>query len=106
MRFRSRRGDDTWLRTRLKELADERPRWGYKRLHGRLRLEKMVVNHKKVYRLYCEEKLKLRLKKGHRVKRERRGDSVSPTALNQLLTIKVRGGDAPPERPRESGNFS
>ena len=87
LRYCSRRGDDAPLRDRLKELADERPRWGYKRLHGRLRLENVLVNHKKIYRLYCEEKLKLRVKKGRRIKSEKRGDVKLPTAFNQLWTM-------------------
>jgi putative transposase len=42
------------LRARLRELAGERPRFGYRRLHQMLRREKWVVNHKRVYRLYRE----------------------------------------------------
>ena len=87
LRYRSRREEDAPLRSRLKELADERPRWGYKRLHGRLRLENVMVNHKKVYRLYCEEKLKLRVKKGKRIKSEKRGEVSELTAPNQLWTM-------------------
>ena len=37
--YRSRRTDDAPLRTRLKELAAERPRWGYQQLHVLLRRE-------------------------------------------------------------------
>ena len=55
--YRSRRTDDAPLRTRLKELAAERPRWGYQQLHVLLRREGYVVNHKKVLRLYREEGL-------------------------------------------------
>jgi putative transposase len=87
LRYRSRRDDEKPIRERLKALAQERPRWGYKRLHDRLRLENIVVNHKKVYRLYCEEKLKLRIKKGRRIKSEKRGDVEQPTAPNQLWSM-------------------
>lgn len=55
--YRSRRMPDTTLRERLKELAGQRPRWGYQRLHVLLRREGYVVNHKKVLRLYREEGL-------------------------------------------------
>jgi putative transposase len=50
-RHRSRRGDDGVLRTRLKELAAERRRFGYRRLHLLLRREGFAVNHKKLYRI-------------------------------------------------------
>jgi len=55
--YRSRRGDDAPLRTRLRELAAAKPRWGYEQLHVLLRREGRVVNHKKVLRLYREEGL-------------------------------------------------
>lgn len=51
------RGDDAELRTRLRELAAKKPRWGYQQLHELLRREGRVVNHKKVFRLYREEGL-------------------------------------------------
>lgn len=43
---------DRPVRERLKMLAAERPRFGYQRLHLLLRREGVVVNHKRVYRLY------------------------------------------------------
>lgn len=51
---------DAPLRDRLKQLATERPRFGYKRLHLLLRREGLRVNHKRVYRLYREERLLVR----------------------------------------------
>ena len=87
VRYRSRRTDDASLRTRLRELAEERPRWGYLRLHTLLRREGHTINHKKVYRLYCEEKLKLRAKKGRKLKSERRTPPQPPTGPNQVWTM-------------------
>ena len=46
-RYRSRRPDDAELRRRLRELAAERRRFGYRRLLILLRREGIVVNHKK-----------------------------------------------------------
>lgn len=60
LRYRSRRPADKELRQRLRELAADRPRYGYKRLWALLRREGCQVNHKRVYRLYSEEGLKLR----------------------------------------------
>lgn len=51
-RYRSRR-DDSQVRQRLRELAQEHPRFGYRRLHLYLH-EEMGVNHKKVQRVYRE----------------------------------------------------
>jgi putative transposase len=55
--YRTRRGDDTALRQRLRDLAAAKPRWGYQQLHVLLRRAGIVVNHKKVLRLYREEGL-------------------------------------------------
>jgi putative transposase len=60
LRYRSRRPIAEDLRQRLRELAAERPRYGYQRLWVLLRREGWPVNHKRIYRLYCEEGLKLR----------------------------------------------
>jgi putative transposase len=43
-RYQSRRPDDTALRKRLRELASERNRFGYRRLHLLLEREGIIVN--------------------------------------------------------------
>ena len=57
VRYRSSRPDDAAYRTRLRELASIRRRFGYRRLHVLLRREGIVMNHKKLRRLYREERL-------------------------------------------------
>ena len=52
------------LRVRLRELAEERRRWGYRRLHILLQREGWQVNSKRVYRIYVEEKLVVRRRRG------------------------------------------
>jgi putative transposase len=47
---------------RLKELAAARVRYGYRRLHVLLRREGWPVNAKRIYRLYCEEGLSMRIR--------------------------------------------
>ena len=75
------------LLTRMQELASERPRFGYRRLHVLLAREGLVVNRKKTYRLYKQEKLHLRPKKR---KRQTSHGRVAPQALtgsNQMWTM-------------------
>src|SRR5262249_62162015 len=63
-RYRSRRADDVQLRARLRTLAQVRRRFGYRRLHVLLRREGFIVNHKRLFLLYCEERLILRPRGG------------------------------------------
>jgi putative transposase len=68
MRYRRRvRTDEPRLRERLRALASERPRFGYRRLHVLLRREVGLLNHKRVYRLYRQEGLSVRQRKRKRV---------------------------------------
>ena len=53
MRYAHRRGDDGDLRSRLREIALERRRFGYRRLGIMLAREGLVMNHKKLLRLYA-----------------------------------------------------
>ena len=55
MRYRSCRADDGDLRSRLCELAQQRRRFGYRRLHILLRRDDITINRKKTQRLYREE---------------------------------------------------
>src|SRR6202049_4871303 len=61
-RYESRRSDEG-LRQRRVELAHEKPRWGYRRLHVLLRRSGEEVNHKRVHRVYREAGLSIRRKK-------------------------------------------
>lgn len=51
------------LSARIVELAQQRRRFGYRRLYDLLRPEFPDVNHKKIYRLYCEANLAVRRRK-------------------------------------------
>lgn len=61
-RYQSKRDRQNELRLRLRELAGSRVRYGYRRLTVLLRREGRVVNAKRVYRLYREEGLQVRMK--------------------------------------------
>ena len=81
-RYRGRPRDDAALRERLRALAAERPRFGYRRLHILLRREGARVNHKRVYRLYRAEGLAVRRRRRKRVARAR-AEMPAATAPNQ-----------------------
>jgi putative transposase len=62
MRYKSLSDPQEDLRTRIKELAAQRVRWGYRQIHTLLQREGWVVNRKRVQRLYREEGLAVRRK--------------------------------------------
>ena len=61
-RYQTTRSDEP-LRTRLVELAREKPRFGYRRLHVLLGRSGEHVNHKRVHRVYREAGLMIRRRK-------------------------------------------
>ena len=62
-RYQSCREPQEELRQRLRELAGNRPRYGYRRLTVMLRREGWQVNTKRVYRMYREDNLGVRTAK-------------------------------------------
>ena len=66
VRYRSVRPDDRAIRDRLREIAAERRRFGYRRLHILLGREGVRLNHKKLRRLYREERLQVRRRGGRK----------------------------------------
>ena len=66
VRYRSTRDDDADLREKLRELANQRRRFGYRRLHILLRREGVMINRKKTQRIYQEEGLAVRQRRSRR----------------------------------------
>jgi putative transposase len=85
--YRSRRADPTPLVAKLRELATQRPRWGYRRLHILLRREGVTVNHKRVYRLYRAEGLAVRRKHHKRLASALRTVLPPPSAPNERWSM-------------------
>ena len=61
--YRSRRSPALELRNRIAELAAQKRRYGYRRIHVLLRREGWSMNHKRTYRLYREQGLAVRRRK-------------------------------------------
>ena len=66
VRYCSTRDDDAPLRERLRALANQRRRFGYRRLHILLRREGVMINRKKTQRIYREEGLAVRRRRSRR----------------------------------------
>ncbi len=87
IRYRSRRPDDAELRERLRALAGERRRFGYRRLHVLLRREGHVVNRKKIQRLYLEEGLSVRKRRGRKRATGTRAPLLTVAAPNARWSV-------------------
>jgi putative transposase len=87
VRYRSTRPDDGHLRDRMKALAHERRRFGYRRLHILLRREGYVVNHKRLFRLYREERLMVRRRGGRKRAMGTRAPMRIPLAPNDRWSL-------------------
>lgn len=86
--YRSRRGDQAVLKTRIKEICETRVRYGYRRIHVLLRREGWAVNPKRIYRLYKEMGLQLRNKvPKRRVKARLRDDRRPATRTNETWAM-------------------
>ena len=81
-RYRSRGDPQLFLRMRLRDLAQSRVFYGYRRLHILLLRDGWRINHKRTYRLYTEENLTMRTKRPRRrrsaVKRLARPVVIAP----------------------------
>ena len=87
-RYEAIREDDPVLRSRIREIAATRVRYGYRRIHTLLRREGWHVNHKRVHRVYCEEGLNLRRKRPRRhVSAARRTGRPEATAVNECWSM-------------------
>jgi putative transposase len=86
-RYRARRAQDGALRERLRALAAQRRRFGYRRLGWMLEREGRKVNMKKVYRLYREEGLAVKRRRGRRRAIGTRAPLAIPQAINQRWSL-------------------
>jgi len=87
VRYRSSRADDGALRARLKALAAVRRRFGYRRLHVLLKREGTFVNHKRLRRLYSEERLQVRRRGGRKRALGTRSPMTLPQGPNQRWSL-------------------
>ena len=88
LKYKSIKIDLPALRARIKEIAATRVRYGYPRIHVLLRREGWLINRKRVYRIYREEGLSMRLKPPRRRKSiVLRTDRPTAQAVNQTWSM-------------------
>jgi len=85
--YEKKTGGDEALRERLRALAGERRRFGYRRLGILLAREDHHTNHKKLYRIYREEKLAVRRRKGRKRALGTRRPMTMPSGPNERWSL-------------------
>ena len=86
-RYSFTRPPDTLLRERLRAIAAERRRFGYRRLAIFLKREGFDENLKKIHRVYKEEKLQVRRRKGRKKATGTRAPLPKPDSINQVWSL-------------------
>jgi putative transposase len=86
-RYASKRTGDEELRARLRELASQRRRFGYRRLGLMLKRQGIRLNRKKLYRLYKEERLSVRRRGGRKRALGTRAPMAIPQDPNQRWSL-------------------
>jgi Transposase and inactivated derivatives len=86
-RYIAKKDGNIPLRMRILDIAQARVRYGYKRIHILLLREGWKVNHKAVYRIYCEEGLNLRCKSKRKRISQTRLPKVDVTGINQCWAM-------------------
>jgi putative transposase len=77
----------TTLSTRIVELAYERRRFGYRRIHDLLAREGHAVNHKRVWRLYRQNDLAVRKRRKVKRVRSERMPLAQAREVNQVWSL-------------------
>ena len=86
-RYQSKKPGDEEIIKLLMEIAERKPRWGFKKMHDYLRNQGYAWNHKKVHRIYCETRLNLRVKPKKRLPSRDPQPLVTPDKANISWSI-------------------
>ncbi len=87
LRHEPKQDKDGDLRKRMKELAEQRRRFGCRRLHVLLKREGLVDNHKRTERIYREEKLALRIRRRKKLASQGRIEIAKAGRPNELWAM-------------------
>ena len=84
---REHRPDNPEIRVEMNKIAEKRRRFGYRRIGVKLERVGMVMNEKKLYRIYREEGLSVRRRRGRKRARGSRTPMPVPLQPNQRWSL-------------------
>jgi len=85
--YKLQRVDDPKIIERMRAIAAERPRFGWRRINVLLQRESIILNHKKLRRIYRAEQLQLRARRKRHVRYVRGAAVVSATRPNERWSV-------------------
>ena len=86
-RYVGRPDNSAELRKRLRQMAVDYPRYGYRMMTDKIRFQGWTVNHKRVYRIYREEELQLPKRRKKRLRSVQRQPMVGAASINQRWSM-------------------
>jgi putative transposase len=81
-RYQAKKPDDSEIQKQLQDIAERKPRWGFKKMYQYLRNQGYDWNHKRVHRVYREMELNLRVKPKKRLPVRTPKPLVAPVQAN------------------------
>jgi putative transposase len=75
----------------LNEIVSRKPRWGFWKLHDRLRLEGHGINHKRLHRVYCAMALNLPRRTRRRIPLRPRRPLLAPRRAQCCVGCGLHG---------------
>ena len=87
VRYCSRKADEVELTERIRAIAFEKKRFGYRRIHMVLKREGVKINHKKVWRIYKSQGLKVQKRSGRKRALGVRGKAQIAQKPNQKWSL-------------------
>lgn len=86
-RYVRKKSKDDKIKVKLAQIAEDHPRWGIKKMAAYLKKQGSPWNHKKMYRVYCEMELNLRVKPKKRLPTRNPHPLIQPETANACLSL-------------------
>jgi putative transposase len=86
-RYQRKQADDSEIAKQLRHLAERKPRWGFGKMFQRLRNQGYRWNHKRVRRVYRQQRLNLRVKPKKRLPSRQPTPLAQPESTNESWSV-------------------
>ena len=86
-RYVKKKANNNEIKAKLTQLAKDHHRWGFRKMAAYLRKQGNVWNHKKVYRIYCEIELNIRVKPKKRLPARDPKPLIQPETVNACWSL-------------------